>query len=58
MTKRAAKKIGRKIGSLNRRAFISVESFGRQISRGFESPAMKVCLTTACSSCVFQDWDD
>src|SRR6478752_939451 len=41
ITKTAAKKIARKIGSLNRRVFISVESLGRQILRGFESPAVK-----------------
>jgi hypothetical protein len=39
MTKTVAKKIARKIGSLDWRAFISVESFGRQISCGFESSA-------------------
>jgi hypothetical protein len=36
MTKTPAKKIVRKIASLDGRAFISVESFARQISRGFE----------------------
>src|SRR5437867_7483817 len=45
--KTAAKKIARKIASLDRRAFISVESFGRQITRGFESSSARVCLTTA-----------
>ena len=37
MTKTLAKKIVRKIPSLDRRAFIVVESFGRQITRGLES---------------------
>src|SRR6478736_3167293 len=46
MMKTAAKKIVRKIAPLERRAFIALESFGRQTSRGFESAA-KVCLTTA-----------
>src|SRR5262245_5066529 len=45
--KRAANQTARKIGSLDRRAFIAVESFGRQKSRGFESSPTKVYLTTA-----------
>jgi hypothetical protein len=36
-----------KVASLDWRAFISVESSGRQISRGFELSAAKACLTTA-----------
>src|SRR6266511_3040417 len=47
VTKTVAKKIARDIGSLDWRAFISVESFRRQISRGFESSAAKVYVTTA-----------
>ena len=46
-TKTAAEKIVWKIASLDGRAFISVESFGRQTSRGFESAAANLCLATA-----------
>src|SRR5262249_22517333 len=47
ITETAAKKIAWKIGWLGRRAFIAVESFGRRVSRGFESSAANVCLTRA-----------
>src|SRR5215471_13163037 len=53
LTKTVAKKIARKIGSLNRQAFISRESFGRQISRGFDSSGAKVSFTTGLSLLFF-----
>src|SRR5207248_6709924 len=50
----ATKKIARKIGSLNRRAFISVKSFGRQYRAASSRLPRKYLSQRHYSSCVFQ----
>src|SRR5215472_701627 len=58
MTKMAAKKIPRKIGLLDRRTFIAVESSERQISRGFNSSVANYVSQRRYRYCVFRDWGD
>ena len=52
MTEAAATKIARKIESRDELAFISVESFDRAISRGFESFAAVAALVFFMSKTI------